>query len=304
MNRKHGLLLLCIVLFITASIWLSSWESVQLKRVVLSQWSRINPDAPNANFDALFYSFKTNNYAVTDGISYFIEGEKKAALKAIQNEWQLNTTTLTRLVSYADERIKKMNKKSTGLMVWQTKKPKRAIMPLVKKLLSENGIKQGALKIEVDAPIYYPNILFSDRPYQSRKNGTIDPYFILAIPRNFSYHNKQFQQGNLEHELMHMKCGHCITASHIIEYLSNRDKILDDEIMFTPSMKQWMRACEYEADLLSAAKSIEAADAVYAAVQGVTASDEWHPATPERLKMIARVKRFLESEQRCEIKSA
>ena len=298
MSKKRLKKALFITLFFSvgAALGAYAWYRAQPKRVQLTHWSSLKTNASDAQFDELVTSYHANKNSTKDAVQAFISQKKEAGIKALQAEWRINDETLSILNTQSDALIARMKDSAHSRFDCKVSPKFKRIAPIIQDILAQKGIHNASLRTVCGPRQSTPAIFFNHRVIGDNL------HFILELPPRFGYCDESFMRGILEHELTHMACGHSITTQGIVSHLTARDQISEDEIMESQSMQKWMRACEYEADLLPATRSKETAYALCDALNAIKLTDELHPPTRVRAKMLMRIARLHEADERIKLK--
>ncbi len=280
-----------LTFFITGSSWFFRYTFSPHQDPVNS-FCMLKPDADSQEFQA----FVAQGLSSEQCVKQFIAQKKDAAILAVHKEWQIDAEQWSTLFQRTDQYLAHMkgaSKEGHLIHVPRTFKNTQGDLKLmISAIMSANGLVNGSIELVNSPHGGYPAIFFDDRT----SSHDALPHFLLELPRGFEQESEIFQRGNLEHELTHMACGHSIAVHDVSTYLADRDRISRAEILSSESFQKWMRACEYEADLLPSLKTPETAHSLLCALDAVKITDDMHPSTRKRKKMVMRVKRLGELE--------
>ena len=294
-KRLKKALFITLFFSVGAALAAYAWYRSQPKRVQLTHWCSLKTNASDAQFDEMVKSYHADQKNTSDAVQAFLAQKKEAGIKALQAEWRINDETLSSFNAQSDGLIAQMKDSAHSGCDCKVPAKFKRIAPIIQDILTQKGIHNASLRTVCGPRQSTPAIFFNHRFGDKL-------HFILELPPHFGYCDESFMRGTLEHELTHMACGHSIITQKIISYLADRDHISEDEIMDSQSMQKWMRACEYEADLLPAARNKETAYDVCEALKAVKLTDELHPPTRVRTKMLTRIARLHEADERIKLK--
>ena len=287
------LLISIIFIFITgASLFV--WP-IGSQQIVYEHWSRLKPDAPKKEYDAVITQCRKKNQSIEDLVRSFVHQKQDAAIYAVNHEWALSKEQLIKFQKNKQAVITHM-KREDGENICQGPRRFQKVVAIVKAILAENGIHNIIIKIVTGAKESMPYIFYDDYLTNSTQ-----AQFILSLPPYFASYDESIQRGVLEHELMHLKACHGKFTKELVHYLAERESCLEDQIMDSESMQKWMRACEYEADLMPAVKNSDITMQLICVLKRIKIMDELHPPTRKRIKMLKRVQRLHEANERLKL---
>lgn len=300
MNKWYGAaLLIPLIFFVTGGSWFIIKMNVP-KRDMVQQLCALKPSSERQHYLNFVRRCADQNLSYGGCVKQFITAKKDAAIAAVQNEWDLDTQKILELSKRTDQMLNYMHaSEGDGIAIsfasWLGAKKLRTkkietdtLCRSIKSILRENGVRNLMLEVLIDSRASYPTVYFHD----ITSNKFRIPHFLLELPEGFDLCDADFQRGNLEHELMHVACGHSIFVHDLSHYLAERDHIPRGEQVHSESIAKLMRAYEYEADLLPSLKHPQTAYNVLLALDSVKTTDEAHPPTRKRKKMVSRVMRL------------
>ena len=285
MNKWYGAILAPFLLFfITASSWFF-WRTFLPDQTIIDALCALKADAPVHSFQTFLDTCAAHESSYTESVQQFIARKKEAAIHAVQKEWQIDAQQFQKLMEPTEQYQAYMQGDlKEGHIISCPSKRYTHVKQYISDILTANGITNACVRVVTDCHILCPAIYFVDQKS--------NPYFMLTVPRGFEHEPDYFQKGDLEHELTHLACCHPLSVHDVSNYLACRDGIDRRLILDSTSFQKWMRACEYEADLLPALNNPTTAENVLCALDDIKITDEVHPPTRKRKKMVMRVKRL------------
>ena len=264
--------------------------STAYRNDIVADFRALKSNADQRTYASFIKTCTDQNCTYGDVVKQFIVQKKSASIDAIQNEWKLSDDDIARLSERAQNMCAYMHgRKDEGITIsyasWHRARKKNdhsreILSSTITTILQENGVRNLRLEVVLNSESYYPAVYFHD----IKTDAPHVPHFILELPEGFDLEAPDFQCGNLEHELMHVACGHSIFVHDLSAYLSERYKINREKVVSCESIAKLMRACEYEADLLPSLKNPDVAQNMLLALDNVTTTDEAHPPTRKRKK--------------------
>ncbi len=233
--------------------------------------------------------------------------KKKRALQAIKDEWDISDEALDTVSKETERKVASLYRDTDQSSIYITfasaKKGVRLknssackqIESLIRDIVQENGIKNVAIHVLLNVPHKYPIIYY----YSGMSEYTSSLEFLLELPEGFEKQDIRFQRGNLEHELMHVACGHSVCVSLMSEHIAQRDCIDTGIINQSESFARLSRCYEYEADIYPTIKNKQTANSMLRALASVVTHDDFHPDIKKRKQLVANILRLGILEAQC-----
>ncbi len=284
-----------ICLALSAMVGGLIFKRVSPKSDLVSSFCTLKSDAESFHFHAFSQQCDEQQTDYFACVKQFISQKKEAGLQAVRQEWRIDRKQLAQVLERQKRYVAHMRgdvKEGHLITVPRSFSGMRIkIKDMISDILNGNGIRNARVEV-VSSHTSCPVIFF----YDYTSDFDVLPHFILELPKGFERQNESFQRGNLEHELMHLVCGHGIAIYDLGCDLEERHTIARDYIFESSSFQKLRRAYEYEADLMPSLKHPEIASSVLCALNEVTLTDDGHPSTRKRKKMVMRVQRLGELE--------